>query len=225
MGRRLNRITCGDFNSPSWREGFEESLGEAGIPGLSDPNIPNSPSGNAPGRSLLIFGEDPWEAFLPDPMGSTEEPGDCLLEDKYFPAVAVAQHPLSAHHTVHLELPFVEEQEQPRARTLMVDNRSPDEWGDRNVRMKETLKGRHPVFEDARKRNGINRMYQHIIGLTVEGLLGGYSRAARSPVRRDPMELFRRTNASHPKIKYLKVGMRSLQTHQRDLRTLLGRPP
>ena len=89
-GQRLNHILCGDFNSPSWPEIFEEWLSESGIWILSDPSTPTFPSGNALDRFLLLPGEEVWDAILPPSMKLADgAEGDFELEDSYYPAVVL----------------------------------------------------------------------------------------------------------------------------------------
>ena len=142
-GCRLNHIICGDLNPPSWRDGFEECLSESGLWELSDPTAPTFPSGNALDRFLLAQGEHLWDALLPDPIESLGGNLDFDLEGGHYPAVALPPHParkpLSAHHPVFLDLPFVEEAAQPRTRTLLIDKLSPGNWGACNTWIAESL--------------------------------------------------------------------------------------
>ena len=205
-GQRLTHIICGDLNPPSWREGFEEWLGEMGVWELSDPTIPTYPRGDALDRFLLIPGDEHWEALLPDPMNQVDGDEKSEMHNEHYPAVVLPPHPLSAHHPVYLDLPFVEEPTQPRVRTLMVDSLSPEDWSERDARAVELLKEGNEAFEDACRRRDINRMYEHIMGVIKAVLSDCFSRGTKDPAKRDPVEMFCRRNAAHPKTKYLKMA-------------------
>ena len=207
---RLNHIICGDLNPPSWREGFEEWLEESGIWELSDPTTPTFPSGNALDRFLLIPGDHLWDALLPDPIETWGENVDFDLERGHYPAVVLppypARKPISAHHPVYLDLPFVEERMQPRIRTLMIDKLSPEDWESYNSRIAASYA--QPQFAQSvdTSTQDANRLYQYLISLITKTLSDCFSRGGERKSKNSPFELFCKRNAKHPRIKHLRMA-------------------
>ena len=207
---RLNHIICGDLNPPSWQDGYEEWIGESGLWELSDPTIPTFPSGNALDRFLLAPGEHLWEALLPDPIDSMGDNVDADLGEGHYPAIVLPPHPakkpLSAHHPVYLDLPFMEENTQQSVRSLMTGKLTPEKWSSCNEWIAERLHNpQHTQTADNQSKDA-NRMYEYIRSMIATALADCYTRGGEQPPRKGPFELFCERNAEHPRLNHLRMA-------------------